>query len=223
MIDLYCERTAAGFWNEPVNAISNAGFVLAAIWAWHRRRRRGSGDTAEAVLILSAGSIGVGSFLFHTFANRWSELADIVPIWSFVALYVLLIIHRFTGQNLLKTVRIGLIATISGFALSLFTGNSLLSSAEPKQQWLNGSLQYAPALMALIVFSILAWVRAHAIRHALTLATAIFCVALFLRTIDHQICDISGGLGSHFLWHLLNALMIAVLLHVMIERLPPAN
>ena len=29
-IDLYCERTTALLWAEPVNALSNLGFLLAA-------------------------------------------------------------------------------------------------------------------------------------------------------------------------------------------------
>ncbi len=39
-IDLYCERTAPGFWNEPINAISNVGFVIAAILAWRVSQKR---------------------------------------------------------------------------------------------------------------------------------------------------------------------------------------
>ena len=30
-IDLYCERTSAAFWAEPVNALSNLAFVTAAL------------------------------------------------------------------------------------------------------------------------------------------------------------------------------------------------
>ena len=29
-VNSYCERTDAGYWSEPVNALSNAGFLLAA-------------------------------------------------------------------------------------------------------------------------------------------------------------------------------------------------
>ena len=38
-IDIYCERTAPGFWDEPLNAVSNAAFLIAAIAAAARRRR----------------------------------------------------------------------------------------------------------------------------------------------------------------------------------------
>ncbi len=47
-LDQYCERTAPAFWAEPVNALSNAAFVIAAVallFAWRRspgRRPRAS-------------------------------------------------------------------------------------------------------------------------------------------------------------------------------------
>lgn len=42
------------------------------------------GDVLMKTLRVWAATIGVRSSLFHTFANRWCELAAIVPIWSFV-------------------------------------------------------------------------------------------------------------------------------------------
>jgi hypothetical protein len=32
-IDLYCERVSPSFWAEPVNAVSNLAFLIAAIAA----------------------------------------------------------------------------------------------------------------------------------------------------------------------------------------------
>ena len=33
-LDLYCERLGPEFWAEPLNAISNGGFIVAAWLAW---------------------------------------------------------------------------------------------------------------------------------------------------------------------------------------------
>ena len=33
-VDGYCERVDAAFWSEPINAVTNAAFLIAAIWAW---------------------------------------------------------------------------------------------------------------------------------------------------------------------------------------------
>lgn len=221
LIDLYCERTAAGFWNEPLNALSNAGFLLAAALAWRARAERGGGDLCELLVIVLAGLIGVGSFLFHTFANSWSELADVVPIWSFVAASIVLVIYRSTNQNLMKTLRIAFIATAAIVGMSLFTGNDTVTSAPDAIRPLNGSLQYAPALSALVIFAIMAGIQGHPARRYLAAAAVIFCLALLFRTIDPGSCDITHGVGTHFVWHLLIALMVGILLQAMIRHMPP--
>jgi len=221
LIDLYCERTASGLWNEPLNALSNAGFLLAATIAWHARRQRGGGDIWELLVILLGGLIGAGSFLFHTFANSWSELADVIPIWSFVAAYVLLTIYRNTRHDLSKTAGIALGATALIVGISMFTGHDTVTSNPEASRPLNGSLQYAPALAALLVFTLLAWHRRHPARAHLSAATLIFTLALLFRTIDLMSCDVTLGIGTHFIWHLLNALLISVLLQAMIKHMPP--
>lgn len=47
---------------------------------------------------MMAGLIGIGSFTFHTFAQAWSEYADTIPIWSFVAAFVLVCLQRLGGM-----------------------------------------------------------------------------------------------------------------------------
>ena len=37
-IDAYCERLGPAFWAEPVNALTNAAFPIAAWVAWRRWR-----------------------------------------------------------------------------------------------------------------------------------------------------------------------------------------
>ena len=88
-VDVYCERIGPEYWAEPLNAVSNLAFLLASFWGAFEARRRGITHKAIWLLIALAFCIGVGSFLFHTFANTWSGFADTVPIWTFVATYIL--------------------------------------------------------------------------------------------------------------------------------------
>ncbi len=90
-IRAYCERTDASFWSEPVNALSNAGFLVAAAAA----ASKGRGDPVALVLAGLIGIVGIGSALFHTYANTWSMLADVVPIGLFILGYFLLAMQRF--------------------------------------------------------------------------------------------------------------------------------
>ncbi|MBU2942521.1 ceramidase domain-containing protein [Shimia thalassica] len=219
-IDLYCERTAPGFWNEPINAISNIAFPLAALWAWIEARKNPPVPLAIHVLIVLAALIGVGSFLFHTFANSWTELADVIPIWSFVALYVLVSIHLIGGVAPRRILRI---AAIVGAVLVVW----FLASGSPEADAshahghshspFNGSLQYAPALIALVVFSIITWRRHHPMAPWAIAATLVFGASLTFRTVDISYCS-ALPLGTHFMWHLLNGLMVGLLLQALVRN-----
>ncbi len=222
-IDLYCERTAPGFWDEPVNAVSNVAFLLAAAWALPVALRRTKRDPLELLLIAVGGSIGIGSFLFHTLANSAAELADVIPIWSFVALYVLAVIWRATGQNFIRTARIAAIAAVVTVIAIWVSGQSVTTGVDSTPMRFNGSMQYLPALIALSVFASLTLVRRHPARWYVTGAALIFFLSLFFRTIDLRFCAATGGLGTHFLWHLLNGLMVGLLLQALVIHLPPVQ
>ncbi len=222
-VDIYCERLSSGFWAEPANALTNAAFVAAAIWAAVTARRRGEDNPLVWLLIAMAAAIGVGSFLFHTFANRWSELADVIPIWTFVALYVLVAAHRIGGA---RPGRVAIIALIVAGLVALIM--ALGEGAAPPQQPaapdpLNGSLQYLPTVLAFAWFILVTQRRRSPLRHWVLAAGVTFAVSLAMRTIDRDICT-TLPLGTHFLWHLLNGLMIGLMLQILVRaRTAPAN
>ena len=221
-IDLYCERTAPGLWNEPINALSNIAFLIAAALALRIALRRERRDSFEIGVILLAGSIGIGSFLFHTFANSSTELADVIPIWCFVGVFVLLVIYRSTDQNWPKTIRIGLIAAAVTGVVFWFTADDITTDAVTTPDRFNGTLQYAPALIALVVFAMLTQVRRHPARTYILAAAATFSASLVFRSIDLSVCD-SMAIGTHFLWHLLNGLMVGILLQALVLKFPPKS
>ena len=65
--DGYCERVDAAFWSEPINAVTNAALLIAAIWAWRRSELPVMGRVLTVILAL----IGIGSFFFNTIAQTW--------------------------------------------------------------------------------------------------------------------------------------------------------
>ncbi len=221
LIDLYCERTGPGFWNEPINALSNAVFIVAAMLAWRQMAKRHYRDIWEQGVIVLAGLIGVGSFLFHTFATAWAEQADIIPIWGFVIGYTLLTIYRLTSEDKQRTLFFAVACAAIAAIIMQLTDNNTTTGSPDEPMLLNGSLQYAPALVMLLVFSCLAQWRRHAARHYLSVATLIFLLALTFRTVDLVACAATMGTGTHFIWHLLNGLMIGLLLHALVVKMPP--
>ena len=89
---------------------------------------------------------------------------------------------------------------------------------------LNGSLFYLPALAALIVVGLLLEERRHRAAPYLLWAAAILAVSVTLRTLDMALCDkivIEGRkIGTHFAWHVLNALALFLLLRASLEGGP---
>lgn len=216
-IDIYCERIGSDFWAEPVNAISNLAFIFAAIWALQTLRNRGQSGWDFTILIALAFGIGVGSFLFHTFANRWSLLTDVVPIWCFVLLIILSGLHRVGGVSI-KRILIGLCLVIGAVVVLIWSlpepsaNEPAVRDAAP----LNGSLGYAPAWIAMVLFAIFTTIRAHPVWPWVLAATLTFTISLGFRTVDLIWCE-AFSLGTHFMWHLLNGLMIGFLLQALIR------
>ena len=141
-IDQYCERVGPEFWAEPLNAVTNAGFLLAAIVAFLMWRRKTPDDRIALLLIGIVFLTGVGSFLFHTFATKWAEMADVIPIVLFIHLYLLIALKRFLG---LSWVLAG--ALVIGF----FVMSPALGEA-----WaplVGSSAFYLPALLAIFPWS----------------------------------------------------------------------
>jgi Ceramidase len=208
-IDLYCERTDASFWAEPANALTNAAFLVAAAGAFLAWRRDGGRDWPELALIIVVVAVGLGSFAFHTVAARGTMLADVIPIAIFIYGYLLLALRRFLHLS----ARVS-IAIVIGYA----AGAQAMSWLAPEGA-LNGSIGYLPALVALIAVARAAHGRP---RRGLELAVMIFTVSVALRTIDLAACE-TFRLGTHFLWHLLNAVVLYVLLRTAIREAGPEN
>lgn len=202
----YCERIDGSFWAEPLNAVTNAAFLVAALagfWLW---RRQGGRDAITFVLTGLVFAIGIGSFLFHTIPNRWTLLADVVPIQLFAFGYFALALHRFFGLAGWMTAA-GTLAFL-GLALGLSAaGRAMLPPV------LAGSAGYAAFLLGLAGVA-LAMSRDPASSHQrrlVTLAGLVFAVSLTMRSTDGAVCGILP-LGTHWLWHLLNALVLYLLL-----------
>jgi hypothetical protein len=202
-VDLYCERTDPSFWAEPINAFTNGAFLIAAALAFALWSRRGDRDSATLSLIIVTGLIGIGSFAFHTLATKGAVLLDVIPIALFVYGYLFLALRRFLRLQLLAAI---------GIMLAFIVVSEGLSFAVPPN-FLNGSTDYLPPLAALITVGILT--GPNGVGSSILLAAAVFLISLVFRTIDRAVC---GGfpIGTHFIWHLLNAVVLYILLRTAI-------
>lgn len=204
-VNAYCERTDAGFWSEPVNALTNAAFLIAAALCW-RMTRDDPGARSLAVIL---GLIGIGSFLFHTVAQVWSGLADVLPILAFIMLY--------TGLATVRFLRAPRWAGILAGALYVPFSALVSGLVERAVGTLNGSASYLPVLLLIGAFALALRVRAPETARGLGIGLALLAVSLTFRTLDRGICA-AFPLGTHFLWHLLNALLLGWMIRVMVRH-----
>ncbi|MEO0999573.1 MAG: hypothetical protein AAFW69_03040 [Pseudomonadota bacterium] len=215
-IDIYCERLGPGFWAEPLNAISNIAFLIGAAVAlrlWIRERAAaGRGDAGTLALILILTAIGIGSFLFHTFATAWSATADVVPILIYILVYLYLASVRFLGLPWWGGVLI-LVAFIPASGVIAQGIVAALGS-------LNGSETYLPTLLAIIVFGLILLPRKPVTAQGLLIGAAILAASITLRTLDDQNGALCAAFppGVHYFWHILNGTMLAWMIWVMLRH-----
>ena len=80
MLGVYCERAgSADQWAEPLNALTNLAFLVAAVAVgWRLQRTPGLSWRNGWDLWLLTGllaAIGIGSGLWHSFATSWGLFA----------------------------------------------------------------------------------------------------------------------------------------------------
>lgn len=207
-IDGYCERVGPEFWAEPVNAVSNGAFIIAGIVALVFALKRGRLDAPVAVLTGLLFIIGIGSFLFHTYATVWAAMTDTGPIALFILCYFAIAMNRYAG---LSWWRAGIASLLFIVAMGLVSWGLRITIAP----LIGGSYAYVPALLALLGVGLALGHRGHPAGRWLMIIACLFAVSLTFRALDLPWCGHIPG-GTHFMWHLLNACVLGGLLVTLI-------
>ncbi len=208
-IDGYCERTDFAYWSEPVNALTNAAFLVAALVMW----RRTAGQPFARALCAILFAIGVGSWLFHTHATAWASLADTAPIGLFILVYLYGANRRFLGWPVWASL-MGTAAFVPWAALLTPFFAALPVFAISSFYW------PVPTLIAL--YALVLRRRAPATARGLAAGALLLVASLVFRSLDMPVCR-HLAFGTHFAWHLLNALMLGWMIEVWRRHGPDAS
>jgi hypothetical protein len=210
-IDMYCERTGTAWDAEPLNAVSNAAFFIAAWAAWRLHERHPSAEFGGAIwaLCIIIAVVGAGSLTFHTIATRWAEWADVIPILVFMLVYCWLILTAFFRWPWwLKTLA----------AFLLFASTFYLESDEfEKVLW--GGAMYLPTLVFLMAAGAGIWRQNVSAGKAFYAAAGLFVLSFTARTLDRPMCD-ALPIGTHYFWLLFNAAVLFLLVRTIIVHAP---
>jgi hypothetical protein len=202
----YCERADFGFWAEPVNAVTNAAFLIAAAMVWPMTRGLPLARAMAVVLSL----IGVGSFLWHTFATRWAGLADVLPILGFILLYLFAATRDFLGAR----VWVAALGTV----LFLPYAAAFAWGAGQVVPGLGANAAYLSVAALIAAYGL--WLRQTPTGRGLVMGAGILCLSLGARIADDAVCP-AFHTGSHFLWHILNGIMLGWMIRVYVRHLRP--
>lgn len=193
-LGIYRERNFhPNFWAEPLNAVTNASFVIAGGFAWRLASQRRATTLLTNALLSIALAIAFGSFFFHTIPNRFTKALDIAPIALFQALFLWLVCRWMLSLS--RAAAAAVVIGVVGASFALL----------PVQQPLNGSLFYLPALAAMATLGTLYARRSNDERYLLLGAASCFAVAIAVRSVDWVV---PWRFGTHFLWHLLNGVVV---------------
>lgn len=201
-IDGYCERVSPAYWAEPVNAVTNAAFLIAAFVMW--RRVRGQGMPLAMLLVVVLAAIGVGSYLFHTHAQVWAAMADVLPILLYILIYIFAINRDVWHMRPL----------VAGILTALFIPYA--AATVPLFQLvpgLGGSAAYAPVPLLILIYAYLLRRRVPDTARGLAIGAVILIASITFRALDEPICG-QIPLGTHFMWHILNAIMLGWMIEV---------
>ena len=237
----YCERgLSAAFWAEPLNALTNGGFLLAALAGAAMIAKRPPGERSlwQIFFVLNFIAIGVGSFLFHTVPNVNTALADTGPIGVFMLTYLIFALRRLAGASWLVTalaIAAFIAFMVMAFKMQCWDGRMGMWIDVPpgaQAKCFNGSLGYGPAVVAMWLIAGRLALRGHPAAPFIFAAALTFSASLTFRSLDQMLCAdwviLGHRTGTHFIWHLLNSVTLFLLLVAAIkfarrqqEILPP--
>jgi hypothetical protein len=192
-VDGYCERVAPGLWGEPLNSLSSLAFLVAAVLVW----RLAAGDRTGRLLAGLIGLVFVTSTVFHLLATRWAAVGDSAGVLVFALACVVLFFGRRPAW----------------LAAPAFLALTVVSAV------LGGGL-YLSVLIALFAFAVILAFARDAYWTHYAVAGAVFALSLSLRAVDRDVCDYVP-VGTHFLWHLLNGVVLYLVSRTLIQHNRP--
>ena len=194
-IFFYCERTSSDILGEPINFFTNLFFIIFSVLLLFNKSIL---NKKYALLIFL---IGVGSMLFHSIPNRLTGFLDIFFIISFIFYYIFTLYIKLNIKKYISAI-ISIVFIVICFVFGIFSKNTLLGS----------SAFYLPIIfhMLFLYLYFLNNKKIYMYHNLFLFILVLFSFSLLLRSVDLYLCNLFF-IGTHFLWHILNALVLYLL------------
>jgi hypothetical protein len=194
----YCERLQDGFWAEPLNVLTGLSFLIVGLVVV---RLGPDGDDRRAGAGLSL--VGITSVLNHGFAVDATLWANMVANLAFLVLLGVLMLRRLAQT--------GAVAGWAGALALVGLGYVAGQDAVLADRLGLASDMFVMLLLVLIAVALGLRNRQRQVSGRIALAAAVLALGLPFRFLDQALCA-GWSLGTHWIWHLMNAASIAILL-----------
>ncbi len=209
-LDGYCERAGdPSIFAEPLNAVTNLFFIIAAVLAMQAIRKLPADSNRTDLWLLTAAlfGIGIGSSIWHLYPTGATVLMDVIPITLFINIFLIAALRRLFTLSWRRTLCWWGLYLILTIAAQLYLPAGLL----------HGTVMYLPTYAALVALVFALAKRDRDTARTFMNVTTVWTISLILRTIDLEVCG-QFVIGTHFLWHTLNAWVLWRLLGVLITH-----
>jgi hypothetical protein len=163
-------------------------------------------------LVATLAAIGVGSGLFHTFANGLDGASRRDGHRFFVFVYVFAVNRHVLGWS-------------RGWPGPRCWRSPCTSRsprpASPRSRASRSRRPTGPSAALIAGYGVILWPRRPALPRGLLIGAAILSVSITARSLDLGLCAALPG-GTHFLWHILNAIMLGWMIETY-RRAAPAE
>lgn len=208
-LDAYCERAGdPSLWGEPLNALTNLCFIVAAILAGCALHRTPNIFKVDLwLLVVFLFGIGIGSGAWHMVPTGHTVLMDVIPITLFINFYLVSALRRILGLSYPKV----------AFWWFVYFAVGIGAQYVLPPDTLNGTIMYIPTFATLVLLTLTVKAKDAALGSVFLKALGVWALSLTFRTVDLEICK-HFPYGTHFLWHALNAWVLWRLLTALIRH-----
>jgi len=207
---VYCEQTLQSGFFEPINTITNSAFIIAGFFMIFQLKKTGiidfKGWFLSSILII----IGLGSLAWHLYRNNATLWADSLPIAIFVLTYLFFYL-KFTTKKSWHRILLFISFFIYTPVLSIFLDIFEIGIFD------NGGASYFSAITYLLLVQIYNYYNERDVIKKSLIIIGLFLLSLFFRQIDLYVCEYTG-FGTHFIWHILNALTLYLMIRLLYHK-----
>lgn len=202
-LSTYCESGVGLFYTQPINTISNIALLISAYFAYQLIKTNNINNRTIIILPFILAVTGIGSILWHGMPNLLTNFADTLPLSAFVLLSLFFLLDKLLKKRkLMWQILLAFILVEIPFIFHILPS-------------FNGFLPY----LIMLVFGVFVFYglikKYKTLTSDLAIIITLFATAFFFRTIDHTVCPVLS-MGTHFIWHILNALVFYLLIRIFV-------